>query len=256
MTTVNDLPSTVSHRIIKGFGSRTLARLGAIGKPGIAEAARGLMAERQEAVTAWCTARLQEFQAIHNRFQEAVWSGDAFRPGIAPRDDFLPLQDEIGPFQAALKAAGEAFDEVTVRPDGLLCPTGNNQHRYAQLRVIMTASMPPLLEGTHETVYLVASIYFGRDEAWGWERVGAMRIRLITPSLDVSWAVEYDPSVPLDWSQVRAAWRPVPHAQPDKPIDRRSHFLEHECIQDVPALVRVCFNDDVANHVASILHSL
>lgn len=256
MVTLNELPETVHHRILKRFGARTLTRVGAIGKPGIAEAARGLMAERQAAVTSWCAARLTDFEAIHDAVQAAVWDGDGFRPGIAPRDDFLPFQDEIGAYMAAVEAAGAGYGEVTVRMDGMLAPGGNGRHRYAHLRVFMTASMPPMLDATDEGAFLSVSFYFGRDDAWRWQRIGAMRIRLMTPSMDVSWAVEYDPSVPLNWRQVSAAWHPVPYVHVDPPTDRRRYWLEQECIQDVPAMVRACWNDDVATLVATVLHAL
>lgn len=257
MPGINDVPSQVHHCIIKAFGTRTLARLGAIGKPGIAEAARALSAERQSTAIAWCGDRLDEFASTVNEFMEAAWDGHRFRPGMAPNENFVSGNCGLQGIRNALQTAASAFPDVDVNLGGMIV-THNDRHRFGQLSFTMRAAMPSVLEGDDvEGMQLAATFYFGRDEAWAWERINHIRIRLITPSLDLSFVVTADlGSRDLAWDRVAPEWNWVPHARADDPIDRRRYFLEQEFVYNMPELVRVCWNDNVAALCASKLAAL
>lgn len=254
MTTgLNDLPTTVHRRIIEGFRARTLTRLAMVGKTGIAEAARGIIAERQAAATAWAGARLDEFAACHRAFMETVWDGHRFRPGFAPNENFVSGNDGMLALARALEAAASPFPEVHAEWNAAISTNAAGLKRYARLSVTMSAEM---LFQSHG-MQLAATFYFGRDEAWAWERIDHIRIRLMTPSLDLSFVVTADLGAgELVWDRVAAAWDLVPHARADDPIDYRRNFLEQEFVCDVPELVRACWNEDVAALCASKLAKL
>lgn len=242
---MRDLPIEVHHKILEGQDARTLTRLGLASiASGIAHAARGLNAARQDAAAQWCQARLRDVADLDVAMMEAVWAGSDFKPALKPRDHFLPHEDTLPVLQRAIQTVVSRVEEVDVRFDGLLLPTGESRHQWGRLHVTLESCMASPIHDSTETLDLEVTITFERrlrQYVWQWHRRDQLRVALGTPALHMAWMVRQARPV-LEWDRVQPVWSPW--------STRDSFAVRHgsnrEFLADHLAVVRACLPEDVA----------